>query len=59
MQQRTFIKRLAQLTEEQGGEEFAALALSELGIEYADEVPNNLYEFVLARVRALYEEKVL
>lgn len=59
MQQRTFIDRLIQLTEEQGGEEFAALALSELGIEYADEVPPNLYAFVLARVRAIYEERVL
>jgi len=59
MQQRTFIDRLVRLTEEQGGEEFAALALSELGIEYADEVPNNLRAYVLARVQALYEERVL
>ena len=56
MQRRTFIKRAHELVDSHGGEQFLAVAVDELGIEYVEDVPAALFAFVLARAQALYEE---
>ena len=52
-----YMEQLQVLIESQGGERFAALALEELGLTYADEVPTHSRLYVLERMKALWEEE--
>jgi hypothetical protein len=52
----TFLSRVEALIESQGGEEFVALALDELGITYVDDVTVAHRSFFVGRCIALWEE---
>ena len=51
-----FLSELMALVESQGDEHFIHLALGELGLTYADEVPPNSRLFFIERVKALFAE---
>jgi len=51
-----FDDEVARLIEAQGGEDFVLAALSELSIQFTDEVSPNAREYILARIVALWEE---
>jgi hypothetical protein len=52
----SFMSRLSDLVERQGGERFLALALGEFGHTYVDELPSASREFFIGRCLALEEE---
>ena len=53
-----FERQALALVEGQGEETFLALALAEVGIHNVEDVPNNLFEWVLGRTTAMYEEEL-
>lgn len=53
----TYIAAVERLVEDQGTDEYVALVLDELGVEFVEDVPARAREYLIARAVALAEEE--